>query len=382
MYSIGAYGQMIADRSRTGAYAAALQRAVTPKSVVLDLGTGTGIFALLACQYGARKVYAVEPGDAIAVAREIACANGFAERIEFIQKDSRDITLPQKADVIVSDMRGTLPLFGTNLSSILDARRRFLADGGRLIPRCDSLWAAVVSVPETYQQLTAPWEECNFGLDMSPAKAAVTNSLKSIVATREQLVSEPKRWASLEYATLEAVNYAATIPFRAARAGIAHGLLLWFDCELAEGIEFSNAPGNPPLVYRSSLLPWPNAVALEEGDAVEIRLRADFTGSEYMWSWESAVQGAAGEKAHFRQSTFFSSPLFSADRLRRRSSAHQPTRGVDVQIDALILSRIDGATPLERIASLLMARFPDRFRSLGEALARVGDLTEQYERRG
>src|SRR5690349_14652587 len=128
MYNIGDYGQMIADRIRTGAYAAALQKAVNPRAVVLVVGTGTGICALLACQYGARKVYAVEPSDAIAVAREIASANGFSDRIEFIQRDSKDITLPQKADVIVSDMRGTLPLFGTNLVSILDARRRFLTD--------------------------------------------------------------------------------------------------------------------------------------------------------------------------------------------------------------------------------------------------------------
>ena len=58
---------------------------IKPGSVVVDMGTGTGIFALLACRLGARRVYAIEPDDAIQVAKEIAAANGCADRIEFMQ---------------------------------------------------------------------------------------------------------------------------------------------------------------------------------------------------------------------------------------------------------------------------------------------------------
>jgi protein arginine N-methyltransferase 1 len=85
MYSIADYGAMIADHGRMDAFVRALGRAVKPGAVVVDIGTGTGIFALLACRFGARRVYAIEPSDAIQVAREIAAANGCADRIEFIQ---------------------------------------------------------------------------------------------------------------------------------------------------------------------------------------------------------------------------------------------------------------------------------------------------------
>ncbi len=64
-YDIYAFGGMIRDRVRTDAYAEALRRSVGPNSVVLDLGTGVGIWALLACRFGARKVYAVDPNDVI-----------------------------------------------------------------------------------------------------------------------------------------------------------------------------------------------------------------------------------------------------------------------------------------------------------------------------
>src|SRR5687768_12813489 len=110
MYSISSYGKMIADSIRTQAYASAIGRAIKPDSVVLDIGTGIGIFAMLACQFGARRVYAIEPDDAIQVARETAAANGFADRIEFIQGLSTRIALPERVDVIVSDLRGVLPL--------------------------------------------------------------------------------------------------------------------------------------------------------------------------------------------------------------------------------------------------------------------------------
>src|SRR5204862_7848061 len=103
IFTVAAYGQMISDAVRMDSYARALRHAVKPGAVVVDIGTGTGIFALLACRLGARRVYAIEPGDAIQVAREIAAANGCGDRIEFIQALSTDATLPERADVIVSD---------------------------------------------------------------------------------------------------------------------------------------------------------------------------------------------------------------------------------------------------------------------------------------
>jgi protein arginine N-methyltransferase 1 len=72
MYSITGFGVMMADEGRMNPYVAALRDTVRPGSVVLDIGTGTGIFSMLAVRFGARKVYAVEPGDSILVAEQIA----------------------------------------------------------------------------------------------------------------------------------------------------------------------------------------------------------------------------------------------------------------------------------------------------------------------
>lgn len=57
-------------------------------------------------------MYAIEPGDCVQLARDLAQANGCADRIRFIQDFSTNVTLPERADVIVADVRGILPYEG------------------------------------------------------------------------------------------------------------------------------------------------------------------------------------------------------------------------------------------------------------------------------
>src|SRR5215204_4598575 len=164
MYSLHFYGQMLADAPRMDAYAAALRRVIRPDSVVMDLGCGPGVFALLACKLGARRVYAVEPDNVIGLAREAAAANGFADRIEFFEKLSTEISLPEPASIIVSDLQGVLPFFQQHIPSIIDARKRLLARGGVLISRRDILWATIVEAPDQYEGIVGPWQSNKFDL--------------------------------------------------------------------------------------------------------------------------------------------------------------------------------------------------------------------------
>src|SRR5258708_5566091 len=140
MYDLVAYGEMVADKGRTSSYEQALPANVRPGAVVLDMGAGPGIMALLACRAGAARVYAVEPDDVIKLAQQIAADNGFSSRIEFIQAMTTEIDLPEKIDGIVADVRGSSPLFAKSIVSIIDARDRFLKPEGWIIPTRDTIW--------------------------------------------------------------------------------------------------------------------------------------------------------------------------------------------------------------------------------------------------
>lgn len=311
MYSVHFYGQMLRDATRMEAYTAALRRAVRPDSVVMDLGCGPGVFALLACKLGARRVYAVEPENIVGLAREAAAANGFSDRIEFFEKLSTEITLPEPATIIISDLRGVLPWFEQNVSSIIDARDRLLAPGGVLIPHRDVLWASVVEAPEQYAKLVDPWRT-QFDLDLTAATRMVTNTWRKSRIKPEQLLADPVCWATLDYYEVNNADVRAEISWQAARNGTAHGVAVWFDSELAERIRFSNHPAAPEMIYGIGFFPFSEPVEVVEGERITIQLAADLVHDGYVWRWDTEVPG----KASFKQSTFYGVPL-STSQLRK-----------------------------------------------------------------
>ncbi len=307
MYSLRFYGQMLADASRMDAYTAALRQTVKPDSVVMDLGSGPGVFAMLACKLGARRVYAVEPESVITVAREIAAANGFADRIEFFEDLSTAITVPERADIIISDLRGVLPWFQQNIPSIVDARTRLLAPGGVLIPRRDILWAAVVEAPEKYQELVGPWE--NDELDLSVGRRFVTNTWRKERIKPEQLLTDAVCWTTVNYYEIDDADMQAEICWQVPRTGTAHGFAVWFDSELMEGVSFSNHPSAPETIYGHGLFPFLRPVEVVEGDRIKVRLAAKVVKDDYVWRWDTEIFAGDEQKVSFKQSTFFGVPL-------------------------------------------------------------------------
>jgi protein arginine N-methyltransferase 1 len=387
MYSIGNYGEMIADRVRMDSYAYALKAAIRPDSVVLDIGTGAGIHALLACKFGARKVYAVEPNDAIHLAKELAQVNGFADRITFFQDVSTRISLPERADVIVSDLRGVLPLYGEHITSIIDARQRHLAPGGILIPIRDSIWVSVVEAPAVYKELTTPWN-MPYGLSMNEAREIALNdwSVEDTSSFNEHdLLIEPQVWTVLDYASIESPNVSsAKIRQQATRNGTAHGLLLWFDGELADGITLFNGPRakKGAEVYDCAFFPLLEAVMITKGDTITLELSADLIGGQYRWGWHTRIHSADGReaiKASFVQSTSLGSRM-------ERAVLHQtvvdfaPSRSEKGEIDHFILGMMDGEHTIDQIARQAREKHPARFENQRQAQLYVTDLSQEYSR--
>ncbi|HXH40696.1 MAG TPA: 50S ribosomal protein L11 methyltransferase [Thermoanaerobaculia bacterium] len=308
MYDIYDHGRMIADRVRGDAYARAIRSTVRPGDTVVDLGTGTGLFAILACRAGARRVYAIEADGIIEVAREIAAANGCRDRIEFIQSDSRQVELADKADVLIADLRGTVPFFTTSLDALIDARNRFLAEDGVVIPRQDVMLAALVESPGAYAVHDQPWASRWEGIDLTPARRLTINGMKKRLIEQNELIAESSIVVALDYETVATTDFEATIELRAIRDGIAHGFALWFDTVLAPGIGFSNGPGSPPAIYGRSFVPFEAAVDLRQGDSIVVDLAARFVAGDddYLWRWNTAMKrGGEEPRPLFRQSTFF-----------------------------------------------------------------------------
>jgi protein arginine N-methyltransferase 1 len=382
MYSVDGHAKMLADRTRVAAYREALRRTVKPGAVVVDIGTGTGVFAAAACAAGARRVYAIEPGEVIHVARDLAAANGYADRVEFLQAESTRVTLPERADLVVSDLRGVLPPFGQHLVSVIDARARFLAPGGRLVPQRDRLWAAVVSAPDLYRRLTSPWDDAACGLDLSELRRLTTHTWHKARIDPAHLLTDAQCWAELDYTTLDGPDVRGRAAWVVPRAATAHGIGLWFDATLAEDVGFSGAPGPGERIYGQAFFPWPEPLDLAAGDAVEVDVRAALTGADYEWRWITTVTGGASSgrvKAEFRQSTLASLPL-SAAFLHKTAADHVCSISEEGELVRFVLERMDGTRPQAAIARELAERFRARFESPDQARIFVSAVAVRYAR--
>jgi protein arginine N-methyltransferase 1 len=196
----------------------------------------------------------------------------------------------------------------------------------------------------------------------------------------EQMLNAPQRIATLHFATLHDFDMRADAHLAVTRTGTAHGLCAWFDSTLAPGIRLSNAPGEPALIYGNAFFPWPEAVCLDKGDSVAVRMRADLVGDEYVWTWNSDIIGADGRpRACFRQSDFLGE-VVSPTALRKRGASHVPVLSVDGEAERAALEAMQGRLSVADIARDLAARFPQRFTRLEEALAYVGDLAARFSR--
>ncbi len=378
-YSIISYGQMVTCEPRMTAYADALRQAITPGCTVIDIGAGPGIFSLLACQFGAGSVIAIEPDDSVELLRRLAADNDCADRITIVQGLSTDFIPQGKADVIISDIRGCLPLFEGHIRTIADARTRLLAPGGTLIPARDTLRIALCESDEDYASIEQPWAHNPFNLRLEGGRRYAANGWWKTKLQAEALLSEPVDLAVLDYYQVEESDLASSVELLVARSGSAHGLLVWFDAELAPGIGFSNAPGQPPQVYGHVFFPLERAVEVSPGDRFEVEMTASLIDGSYVWGWNCRHFSFGGDQPGFssRQSTFLAKVL-SPQSLRPRDANFVPPSREAHDIDRLCLSLIDGQRSLRQIAYELQAQFPERFTSTSDALNHVASLTARY----
>lgn len=322
MYDVPDYDSMFADKARTAAYFDAIRRAVRPGSAVVEIGTGVGYFAVAACRAGARRVYAIELNPAIELAKQLAADNGCADRITFIRDDSRRVTLPEPGDVLLSDLRGVLPLFEAHIPTIIDARTRLVRAGAALVPRSDTLWVAPCTAPEEWRRDHGDFGGEPYGIDRSAVDARVRSDWYRCRFNAAELTGAGVRWATLDYATIDSANVAGRAEWTFARDGVSDGLAIWFEGDFGFGVTLSNSPCAPRTLYGQAFFPFERPLHVSGGDRLSVALAANCINGEYLWGWDSTLTrgGTDSGSVAFRQSTL-ASHLVSLERLRELSMA-------------------------------------------------------------
>lgn len=235
---------MLNDRTRTSSYLESIRRNVRAGDVVLDIGTGTGIYAMAAARAGARHVYAIEAGPIARAARALFEANGLSDRITLLRGWSADLSLPELADVLISEVIGNEPLAEGVVGVTKDALKRLLKPDARLVPSRIRIYGLPVSVPNreigklTFTQETLSnwqsWYGFNFDLLAKATKNSMFDSVFGYFVNPKMMegwkpLSDAVLFADIDFRTWRGrwVNKTQTVKFNA--SGQLNAMVTFFE---------------------------------------------------------------------------------------------------------------------------------------------------------
>ncbi len=374
--------QYLADASRVSAFRQAIEEVVTPGDIVLDLGAGTGILGLMACRAGAKRVYAIEEGPIIGLARGIAEANGFRDRITHIKGLSTRVELPERVDVVLADQIGRFGLESGILEYFGDARARFLKPGGVMVPGEIGLVVAPVESQELFGQVEF-WSRAPADFDFRAACTIAANTGYPARFNSAHLLGVPARVISLRLSTASMDALSAEVVLAAIRPGTLHGIGGWFEAQLSPGVTLTNSPLAARPIFRMQVFfPIARPVALEEHDEVRVKLRILPAGAIVSWTIDvrSGRNGhgpAPVSKGRFGHSTFQGILLCKED-LERTDLRFVPRLSPWGEARRSVLELCDGRRALAEIELEIQRRHPALFRSFGDAAAFVTEVVTRY----
>ena len=288
--------------TRLSEYERAIAAGVRQGDVVLDLGTGSGMLAVLACRAGARRVFAVEASDAFQLGKLVTSATEFAGRIEFIHGTSQQVTPSESIDVIVCDIHDTFGLQPGGLASLCDARDRLLKPGGVLVPRATELMIAPVEATAFYTREIDAWAQCVHGVDLAPVRPLAVSHVHAGRFDEEQLLSAPSAIGVIDFRHATSLYFCGSTTTTITRDGLAHGLCGCFVTTLADDICMGNVPGDSGRTnFAQAFFPLEQPVTVAAGDVVSIRIE-NYDGHVFRWRVAFSRAGLA-PYAQFDHST-------------------------------------------------------------------------------
>lgn len=366
------------DHVRLTAFRQAIRESVVPGSVVVDLGSGTGILGFLACETGAKRVYSIEETGLIEVAREICHANGLTDQVRFINALSTHVDLPEPADVILADQIGHFGFEAGLFDYFSDARRRFLKPNGTMIPRRITFCLAPVEHEPLWQQIEF-WNQSHMGFDVSPARSIAANTGYPVNLRPEQLLGPSREPFSIDPSIggSQPLHFQCTLSI--SKPGTLHGLGGWFLAHLSPSVTMTNSPLAEHRVDRRNVFfPIDRPTPVQPGDSMTVTMHILPVHIAVTWTIEIHKGAAPPSKPiRFTHSTL-KGMLISREELQHTHPAFVPTLTPWGAARLTVLTLCDGERPLAQIEQEVLRRHPNLFASLSSAATFVAEVVTRY----
>lgn len=265
------HAMLLRDANRCESYRRAIHQIVRQGDVVLDVGSGSGILGLFAAQAGARKVYCVERTGMVTVAQALARENGFADRMEFLKSDIFEVALPEKADVVVSELMSRTILGQRQEGILAYCRDHLMKPGGRSVPAVVQHYVAALDLMDFPVQAAAP-ESGSYGLRFSAMEEMLVIQPHSMSGGADYVVSDHAPLYAMDFEnTKDTSAISGEVRLRMIRDCAVSALLIWFEARLARGIFIETLTGSGS--WRNVLLRLKSPVRVMKDEEIFLRFK-------------------------------------------------------------------------------------------------------------
>jgi type I protein arginine methyltransferase len=283
------HDRMLADGVRVEAYRRAIAKHVKPGDVVLDLGTGSGLLALLAAKAGAAKVYAIDHGLWVDAARAVAEDNGLTN-IDFQRVNSRRFNCPEKIDILLQEQIGDALFEEQMIANVVDLRDRLLKPGGLILPARFELFVDPVQLREPR---SFAWQQEIAGIrfsalrELSEQQPATYRFKPLPPSDYDHFLTRSEAVLSFDLNTVRAVeDLPGVIAYQrvVTAAGRLDGFCLHFKAGFDDELAFDSSPFGKPTSWRNPLLRIPSRDCAA-GELITLRLEAADWTDPTTWKW-------------------------------------------------------------------------------------------------
>ncbi|HMN36668.1 MAG TPA: 50S ribosomal protein L11 methyltransferase [Hyphomicrobium sp.] len=280
---------LIADKVRNEAFYKALKAAIVPgRTIVADIGAGTGVLGLMASKLGAREVLLFEVSEVAGVAAKVLKANR-AKNCQVIPCHSTEFHDPPRVDVVVSETLGNYAFEEHMIATLHDARMRYLRYGGVMIPSRVTQFVAPVVVRRIDHELRA-WERVGYGIDLSAAQTmSLNNAYVRAIKPADLLdgVASAKEWDTAQLGFDKRTSRKGEASWKLAHPATIYGFACWWQADLGNGITLSTAPDAPRTHWEQLYYPLLSPLQVQAGEAVMVSLRSQSSqegGTDMAWT--------------------------------------------------------------------------------------------------
>ncbi len=238
---------MVNDVGRNEVYRKAIERAVKKDDVVLDIGTGSGLLAMMAARAGARQVIACEMlGPMAEMARRIIARNGYDDIITVLPKQSNELVvgddLPEPASVVISEILDVTLIGEGVIPSLRHATRHLTQPDARIIPAAARVWGMLVEWPSE-RAINPVRDVCGFDFsDFDLFRNPNMHVPFDEERETHRILTKPFQIASFDFRNppdYTAADHIETQTLRASESGTGHAVTVWFELDLDDEISFS-----------------------------------------------------------------------------------------------------------------------------------------------